>query len=377
MKCPKCDYLGFETGDRCKNCGYDFSLLADTAAAAAPALAFDGELSLRPHPVMTPGADAWLDQLDTSLISSAAAGTTGARTDDVFDISLTPVGLDRLAPDPIVPEVAPAAPVGEEPEVEEPEAEGIRDAVAPQEAPASVPSPVPTPVPTPVAAAPALPLFTPFGDDDRPLITLPAAPRPPLSVRRTPDLPRLRAVPRPLPRPEPVLAFVEERDEEIPAVHAPIEAPAAASRVWRGAPSNGQAASGGRRLGAAVIDHAILLTIDFVVIYFTLRMVSLELAAWGQLPPLPLAAFLLLIKLTYFCAFTAVGGQTIGKMATRIRVVTEQHGELDGAQAVRRTLAGALSTVAFGLGFLPGVVGDGRALHDRAARTRVVGLEPA
>src|SRR5687768_18063365 len=21
MKCPKCDYLGFETGDRCRNCG--------------------------------------------------------------------------------------------------------------------------------------------------------------------------------------------------------------------------------------------------------------------------------------------------------------------------------------------------------------------
>src|SRR5678810_639629 len=28
MKCPKCHYLGFETGDRCRNCGYDFSLLA-------------------------------------------------------------------------------------------------------------------------------------------------------------------------------------------------------------------------------------------------------------------------------------------------------------------------------------------------------------
>ena len=27
MKCPKCLYIGFETGDRCKNCGYDFSLL--------------------------------------------------------------------------------------------------------------------------------------------------------------------------------------------------------------------------------------------------------------------------------------------------------------------------------------------------------------
>ncbi|MEO8680777.1 MAG: hypothetical protein ABI665_17125, partial [Vicinamibacterales bacterium] len=26
MKCPKCGYLGFETTDRCRNCGYDFSL---------------------------------------------------------------------------------------------------------------------------------------------------------------------------------------------------------------------------------------------------------------------------------------------------------------------------------------------------------------
>ena len=34
MKCPKCDYLGFETGDRCKNCGYDFSLLAAPEPAA-------------------------------------------------------------------------------------------------------------------------------------------------------------------------------------------------------------------------------------------------------------------------------------------------------------------------------------------------------
>ena len=35
MKCPKCDYLGFETGDRCKNCGYDFSLLS-VAASETP-----------------------------------------------------------------------------------------------------------------------------------------------------------------------------------------------------------------------------------------------------------------------------------------------------------------------------------------------------
>ena len=40
MKCPKCLYIGFETGDRCKNCGYDFSLLAladDAVEAVKPA----------------------------------------------------------------------------------------------------------------------------------------------------------------------------------------------------------------------------------------------------------------------------------------------------------------------------------------------------
>src|SRR4030095_10050339 len=50
MKCPKCHYLGFETGDRCKNCGYDFSLLplADTPASGAPDL--DADLMITPEP---------------------------------------------------------------------------------------------------------------------------------------------------------------------------------------------------------------------------------------------------------------------------------------------------------------------------------------
>jgi len=34
MKCPKCSYLGFETGDRCRNCGYDFSLFVDLGPAS-------------------------------------------------------------------------------------------------------------------------------------------------------------------------------------------------------------------------------------------------------------------------------------------------------------------------------------------------------
>jgi uncharacterized RDD family membrane protein YckC len=35
MKCPKCGYLGFDNGDRCKNCGYEFSLITPEATAGA------------------------------------------------------------------------------------------------------------------------------------------------------------------------------------------------------------------------------------------------------------------------------------------------------------------------------------------------------
>lgn len=40
MKCPKCGYLGFEAVERCRNCGYDFSL---TPSLALP------ELPIRQH----------------------------------------------------------------------------------------------------------------------------------------------------------------------------------------------------------------------------------------------------------------------------------------------------------------------------------------
>ena len=58
MKCPKCSYLGFETGDRCKNCGYDFSLLA------APPEPPDPDLNLQVPDELPAEADrSWMDRL--------------------------------------------------------------------------------------------------------------------------------------------------------------------------------------------------------------------------------------------------------------------------------------------------------------------------
>ena len=36
MKCPKCQYFSFDSGDRCRNCGYDFSLALAMPPADLP-----------------------------------------------------------------------------------------------------------------------------------------------------------------------------------------------------------------------------------------------------------------------------------------------------------------------------------------------------
>ena len=305
MKCPKCSYLGFETGDRCKNCGYDFSLLAAPAASAP-------DLTMRaPEPAQTV-PELWLDRMDSRGL-------------DV---------LNRAAIDPVVAPLATAV-------VTPPPASQPRDS--------------------------SYPLFSPAREvDDEPLIKLPAAPRPPLAVRRTPEIPRLRPPSKPM--------GDEANRLELEFSDAPVITPSSttpAVQVPR-ASRDGLVSGLGRRAAAAVIDHGILLAIDFIVIYSTLRMSALTLSDWALLPPVPIVAFLALLKLSYFGAFTAACGQTIGKMAMRIRVVADD-AQLDPARAARRTLVSAVSLLAAGTGFIPVLVDpDHRALHDRVAGTRVL-----
>ena len=322
MKCPKCEYLGFETGDTCKNCGYDFSLIGDAGN----------------EPI----------EIDLDL-----------RTVDA-DLAIVPDWPDQLREFVPQPDLEPLDFARDRP------LDSARD-----------------------KPAPPLPLFTPsfVDDDDEPLIKLPAAPRPPLAVRRTPDTPRLRVVPKSVSQPAraakaaPVLAFDEDEEFEAPAApSAPVEPPRHASGVWADPqhPVEGALSPPGTRLAAAAIDHLLLGGVDVVVLYFTTRIAGLTLGEWTTLPPAPMMAFLLMLKLSYFAAFTAVGGQTIGKMALRLRVVAADRTPVDGALAVRRTLAGALSALTLGLGYIPAFFDEERrTLHDRLARTRVVALPPS
>jgi uncharacterized RDD family membrane protein YckC len=130
------------------------------------------------------------------------------------------------------------------------------------------------------------------------------------------------------------------------------------------------------RLIAVCLDYLILLGIDLGVVYFTARLAGLSMSEWRVLPLAPMVTFLGLLKMSYFYAFTAVGGQTIGKMATGSCVVADDGSSVDAARAMRRTGGGLLSLLLLGLGFVPALFGDGRALHDRIARTRVVRVHP-
>ena len=60
MKCPKCGYLGFEHVERCRNCGYDFSLVPQTAPAVLPELTLksDAPEEIRPLDDLSSRRDA-------------------------------------------------------------------------------------------------------------------------------------------------------------------------------------------------------------------------------------------------------------------------------------------------------------------------------
>ena len=322
MKCPKCGYLGFEQVDRCRNCGYDFSL---TSPVPGPDLTIrrDNETANPPE--------------DLSLIDGASDWTRASRMSEVG------VDLDRV--------------------FGEPEPQPARSGVRPMSlaAVAELPRPASTP-------REELPLFGPPIPDDQPLITRASPPRPPLAVRRaTPEVSKLRAEPQ-LRTPSFDLML------DVAATSPPLVLPAdrAIADNWdsENEPEN---AGVGARLFAVLIDLVILAAIDAVVIYFTMQLCQLNIEEFGILPKGPLVAFLFVQNGGYLVAFTA-GGQTLGKMVAGIRVVqSDSEGSLDLGRAFLRTALWVVLAVPAGLGFLTALFSrDHRGLHDRFAGTRVV-----
>ena len=294
MKCPKCGYLGFEQVDRCRNCGYEFSL---TQQAPTP------DLALRER--------------------------QRSESNPLDDLSFLKDGRSPVASQP--------------------------------------------------ATTADLPLFVAPAVDDQPLITKASPPRPPLAVRRaTPEVHRLRAEPRPQSFD---LGFELESPASAPVPIARRRAAAAHADVHRSEVDSGTAGQDegretdarlGARFVAVAIDLTILFIVDLLVVYFTMQICGVGLLEFGVLPKAPLLAFLAVENGGYLVGFTA-GGQTLGKMAVGIRVVTADEAEsLNLGRAAVRTVFWCTLAIPLGLGFLTVLTGDHRGLHDRVAGTRVV-----
>jgi len=328
MKCPKCGYLGFETTDRCRNCQYDFSL--------AP-FSSDPDLTLR-HDMGASGADFELPSLSRQGDHLAAGG----------------LDLDRLFGEP-EKETAPRPVAAEPPHADAPasfmtlDEEPARDEV---------------PAFDGGGAAPAGLNALPF--DDAPLVP-PRAAKMPLAVRRaTPEIPRNRPrTTRPV-RMEAPLAF--EPAAELKSSDASAFANKTVASLMQPPPL-------GVRVGAGLIDLALLAAVDAAILFLTLRVAGLQntMADLRVIPAVPFVSFLVLLAFGYVAAFTVAGGQTIGKMVLNLRVIGDDGRPIDAAGGVLRAVGCMLVPATLGLSYVPALFSsDHRALHDRLAGTRVV-----
>ena len=273
MRCPKCHYISFGSAERCRNCGYEFLLAVET-----------------PPPVDLP-----------------------IQSDD-----------ERAGP--------------------------LADFVLAERAPAPLPTSVLSEL-----TSPALPVLVPVlvraQDWQRARAWPPSVRRPGrrvstspcsavkrVTTRRSSLRPRFRerrcrcagASPRP-PGREPIArSHPMSRSRDRPASCASgiaVRRRRSLRAACRSTPRSPTSSSRRQSLPACspvVSTSSCWLPIDAAVLYFTLLVVELPPAEIRSLPGVPLGVFLLLLNGGYLALFTIAGGQTIGKMLTRIKVVADR-----------------------------------------------------
>jgi uncharacterized RDD family membrane protein YckC len=159
-----------------------------------------------------------------------------------------------------------------------------------------------------------------------------------------------------------------------PAASTPATRVAArAARAREQGNASAEPAGLAARAVATLVDVALLAIVDFVVVYFTMKICRLTWDEVALLPKAPLLTFLLLQNGGYVVAFTATG-QTLGKMIAGVRVLADDSDAApDVGRSALRAFLWAVLALPAGLGLLSAVASrDGRGLHDRFAGTRVV-----
>jgi uncharacterized RDD family membrane protein YckC len=128
----------------------------------------------------------------------------------------------------------------------------------------------------------------------------------------------------------------------------------------------------GERARAAAVDLALLAPLWAVVVYFASRAAHVGLL--GLRPTwMYLVGYLAFLGLIYAGYFTGTTGQTLGKIATGLRVVDAGGRPPGYLRAFARAALGTLGVLLAGVGLVPMFLDPARrTLHDRLSRTRVV-----
>jgi uncharacterized RDD family membrane protein YckC len=309
MKCPKCGYLGYERVERCRNCGYDFSLSASSAPTP--------DLRLRDSSTVPQPLD------DLELLDAATPQPAPDRFNDMRPSSSRPEADNGIAELPLFgPPITDDVPLITKPSRPRP--------------PLSV-----------RRATPEVP-------------RLRSEPRAPLLDDWTEPAPVRDSSARTSPRA--AGAYVEGargRHSHTAALSAADEESPAA-----GIPA---------RAVASLIDCVLLAIVDMVVVYFTLKICRLDVSQIDLLPKAPLLIFLLLMNGGYFVVFTTTSQTLGKMAAGVRVLSDDSDSAPDLGRSALRALVWIVLALPAGLGLLSATFArDRRGLHDRFAGTRVV-----
>lgn len=142
----------------------------------------------------------------------------------------------------------------------------------------------------------------------------------------------------------------------------------------------------GRRFAAIFIDGLLIMVPMMILAFAVMIPLGLLTADSGDEMPPALAIFgnifvslgAAAIYVLYEGLMLASGGQTVGKKAMKIKVVTAEGGPLTSGQAWWRALSRQILAIVPCLGLIDNLVAFGQertAIHDMMAKTRVVNWE--
>lgn len=158
-----------------------------------------------------------------------------------------------------------------------------------------------------------------------------------------------------------------------PFAPPPVSPPAPTSATVR-VTASGRPAGFWIRFVAVLIDGVVLLVAQGIL-FSAGWMVSGGSTGGGMAVKGLVNVFGTLLGAAYGIIFHWLWGQTLGKMALQIKVVSMDGGPLTFGQATGRYFATFLSAIILCIGFImAGIRTDKRALHDLLAGTRVIRL---